>query len=180
MYTETPKLRVCILGQATPLAWMPHLVAAFQSIADVRTLGPVPNDFPRDAWPGEWPPCDHVDVDLFVARLFSEINEIDMTVTGGALRTPFGSFAAPGLIEGERATLCIRRRAIREAGRGDKGLPARVIKQRFLGDLVLVELVVEGFDQPLTMLTREDLAPPRDRDLALTIDPSGVLVFPAS
>ena len=32
---------------------------------------------------------------------------------------------------------------------GDKGLPARVIKQRFLGDLVLVELVVEGFDQPL-------------------------------
>lgn len=119
-------------------------------------------------------------VDLFVARLFSEINEIEMSVTGGALRTPFGSFAAPGLVEGERAIMCIRRRAIREADKGQKGLSGRVLKQRFLGDLVQVEIGVEGFERPLMMLTREDLAPPRDRDLTLTIDPSGVLVFPAS
>ena len=39
-------------------------------------------------------------------------------VAGGALRTPFGSFAAPGLVEGERAIMCIRRRAIREAAPG--------------------------------------------------------------
>ena len=118
-------------------------------------------------------------VDLFVARLFSEVNEIPMTVQGGALRTPFGSFAAPQLVEGERAILCIRRRAIREAGAGQTGLPGRVLKCRFLGDLMLVELGVEGFDNPLMMLTREDHAPPRDRDVSITIDPAGVLVFPA-
>ncbi|MEQ1650621.1 MAG: TOBE domain-containing protein, partial [Hyphomicrobiaceae bacterium] len=85
-----------------------------------------------------------------------------------------------GLVEGERAIMCIRRRAIREADKGQKGLSGRVLKQRFLGDLVQVEIGVEGFERPLMMLTREDLAPPRDRDLTLTIDPSGVLVFPAS
>src|SRR6478735_4727456 len=51
--------------------------------------------------------------DLFVARLFSEINEIPVRVQGGALRTPIGVFVVPELSEGEAATLCIRRRAIR-------------------------------------------------------------------
>ena len=51
--------------------------------------------------------------DLFVARLFSEINEIPLQVEGGALRTPIGVFAVPGLDEGDAAILCIRRRAIR-------------------------------------------------------------------
>ncbi len=61
--------------------------------------------------------------DLFVARLFSEINEIPMRVEGGALRTPIGVFAVPGLGEGDAAILCIRRRAIR-LGAGRPG-PAR-------------------------------------------------------
>ncbi len=43
---------------------MPHLVSAFQSIADVRTIGPVLRDIPHGAWPGEWPPRNHIDVDL--------------------------------------------------------------------------------------------------------------------
>jgi len=46
---------------------------------------------------------------LFVARLFSEINELPLRVEGGALRTPIG---VPGLGEGEAAIVCIRRRAI--------------------------------------------------------------------
>ena len=40
--------------------------------------------------------------DLFVARLFSEINEIPWVVTGGALRTPVGTFSVPDIAEGER------------------------------------------------------------------------------
>ena len=60
--------------------------------------------------------------DLFVARLFSEINEIPLNVEGGALRTPIGVFAVPGLDEGDAAILCIRRRAIR-LGPAGQGLP---------------------------------------------------------
>ena len=118
-------------------------------------------------------------VDLFVARLFSEINELPLPVEGGALRTPFGTFAAPGLIEGERAVLCIRRRALRIVRASQGARPGRVLKRRFLGDLMLLQIVVEGFDQPLTMLTREDTAPLGDGDVHFSLDPSGVLVFPA-
>ncbi len=115
--------------------------------------------------------------DLFVARLFSEINEIALTVTGGALATPIGTFAAPDLVEGERARLCIRRSAIRVVE--SAGLDARVLRRRFLGDRMWVELAIAGFDQPLSMSVAEDRAPQPGQDVAVAIDPAGVLVFPA-
>ncbi|MBN9260718.1 MAG: ABC transporter ATP-binding protein, partial [Hyphomicrobium sp.] len=52
-------------------------------------------------------------VDLFVARLFSEINEIPWSVAGGVLVTPLGTFPAPSMPDGAKAVLCIRQRAIR-------------------------------------------------------------------
>jgi len=116
--------------------------------------------------------------DLLVARLFSEINEIPMKVEGFALRTPFGPFSVPELSEGDHATLCIRRRSLRfvEAG---KGVPGRVIAARFLGDLATLEIATQGFERPLVMLVREDQAEPRGKDVHVTVDPAGVLVFPA-
>jgi iron(III) transport system ATP-binding protein len=116
--------------------------------------------------------------DLFVARLFSEINEIAMTVTGGVLKTPIGTFAIPDLVEGEAARLCIRRSAIRLTASGT-GLSGRVLRRRFLGDMMRLELAVEGFDQPLAMHVPEDQAPPLADDVTVVIDPAGVLVFPA-
>ncbi len=114
--------------------------------------------------------------DLFVARLFSEINEIAMTVTAGVLKTPIGTFSAADLIEGEPARLCIRRSAIRLAQPGH-GLLARVLKRRFLGDTMRVDLAIEGFDLPLSMSIPEDQAPPLGLDVTVVIDPAGVLVF---
>jgi iron(III) transport system ATP-binding protein len=116
--------------------------------------------------------------DLFVARLFSEINEIPMTVVGGSLRTPVGTFAALEMNEGDAAILCIRRRAIRFAEDG-KGLPGRVLTTRFLGDIAILEIGVQGFEQPLSMLVREDRARPRGAEVTISVDPAGVLVFPA-
>jgi iron(III) transport system ATP-binding protein len=116
--------------------------------------------------------------DLFVARLFSEINEIAMRVTGGALRTPIGTFAVPGLAEGEAAVLCIRRRAIRLVGTG-QGLPGRVLQVRFLGDLAALEIATQGFERPLTTLVRESEVPAQGADVTVAVDPGSVLVFPA-
>src|SRR5262245_17995293 len=70
--------------------------------------------------------------DLFVARLFSEINEVPLMVEGGALRTPVGTFVVPDLADGEQAVLCIRRRSIRVQPAG-QGLPGRVLHVKFLG-----------------------------------------------
>ncbi len=117
--------------------------------------------------------------DLFVARLFSEINEIPLVVTGGALRTPLGTFSAPEFNEGDAIILCIRRRAIRILEDGDTGLQGRVLSTRFLGDLVTLEIGVQGLEKPLSVLVREDQIRPRGTNLRIAADPGGVLVFPA-
>jgi iron(III) transport system ATP-binding protein len=116
--------------------------------------------------------------DLFVARLFSEINEIPFTVEGGALRTPVGTFVVPDLADGDAAILCIRRRAIRLAPSG-QGLPGRVLHAKFLGDLALLEIAAQGFERPLVTVVREGEAPARGSEVALVVDAESVLVFPA-
>jgi len=116
--------------------------------------------------------------DLFVARLFSEINEVPLVVLGGALRTPIGTFVVPGLADGDAAVLCIRRRAIR-VGPAGQGLPGRVLHVKFLGDQAVLEIATEGFERPLITLVREGEEPPRGAEVGVAVDPESVLVFPA-
>jgi iron(III) transport system ATP-binding protein len=116
--------------------------------------------------------------DLFVARLFSEINEIPVTVQGGALRTPIGTFVVPELSEGEEAVLCVRRRAIRVTPAG-QGLPGRVLRAKFLGDHAVLEIAAEGFERPLTTLVHNGDQPPQGAEVGLAVEPESVLVFPA-
>jgi iron(III) transport system ATP-binding protein len=116
--------------------------------------------------------------DLFVARLFSEINEIPVTVEGGALRTPIGTFVVPELSEGEEAVLCIRRRAIRVMPAG-QGLAGRVLRARFLGDHALLEIAADGFERPLTTLVHNGEQPAQGAEVGLAVEPESVLVFPA-
>jgi iron(III) transport system ATP-binding protein len=116
--------------------------------------------------------------DLFTARLFSEINEIPMSVEGGALRTPIGTFVVPELGDGDEAILCIRRRSIRLAPPG-QGLPGRVVRVKFLGDLAVLEIAAQGFERPLLTLVREGEEPAQGAEVGVVVDPESVLVFPA-
>ena len=115
--------------------------------------------------------------DLFVARLFSEINEIPFVVRGGALRTPIGTFVVPELADGDDATLCIRRRSIKVRPAGE-GIAARVLHVKFLGDLAVLEIAAQGFERPLLTLVREGEEPLRGAEVGLVVDPESVLVFP--
>ncbi|MGE0700812.1 MAG: ABC transporter ATP-binding protein [Hyphomicrobiaceae bacterium] len=116
--------------------------------------------------------------DLFVARLFSEINEVPWTVAGGALRTPVGTFYVPEIAEGERAVLCLRQRAIEITAPGT-GLAGRIVRSKPLGDAALVDLAVEGFEGQLRARVRESELPSRRTEVGVVIDPARVLVFPA-
>ena len=63
--------------------------------------------------------------DLFVARLFSEINEITASVDGTRVVCALGDFPAPGFEDGEIVKLCVRQRAVQLSGpRGRAGGPA--------------------------------------------------------
>lgn len=120
----------------------------------------------------------HNPAELFVARLFSEINEVPCRVAGGALRTPLGTFSVPGLSEGEPAILCLRQRGIKVLAPG-QGLPGRILQVKFLGDVGRVEIAVQGFDAPLKARVRENEGWTRGAEVSIEIDPTRVLVFPA-
>jgi len=120
----------------------------------------------------------HHPADLFVARLFSEVNEIVCPVVGGGLHTPIGTFSVPELGEGDSAILCIRHRAIRMVKPGE-GMPGRVLHKRFDGDLAVIDLGVQGFEKPLRTVVREWEEPARGDEVTVAIDPQSVLVFPA-
>jgi len=115
---------------------------------------------------------------LFVARLFSEINEITYRVAGGQIACPVGPLPAPGLSEGQSATVCIRERGI-TLSPANGGLAGRVLDVKFLGDVARVEVGVEGFDKPLKVRVRELEGWTRGAEVGVEIDPARVLVFPA-
>lgn len=116
---------------------------------------------------------------LFVARFFSDLNEVRGTVRSGYAQTPIGRFAAPGLAEGVSAVVAIRPQALRLAT-GGEGVPCRLRERRFLGHVDAIEIAVEGLDAPLAGRVLRDAIPPVNDDLRVTFDPAEVLVFAAA
>jgi iron(III) transport system ATP-binding protein len=114
-------------------------------------------------------------VDLMAARFFCDLNEMPCTVTAEVAETPLGRMPAVGVADGP-AALCVRPQGVRltEAGRG---LPARILAQRFLGEMHLLELNVQGLDRPLRARVREKPPQGRRRDVGVAIDLDEVLVF---
>jgi len=120
--------------------------------------------------------------DLFVARLFSEINEISTRVTGGRVETPAGTFPAPGLAEGAGAVVCLRERGLtvtRSVNGAKAGLAGRVLSSKFLGDMTRLDVAVEGFEQPLKVRLPLKDALAKGTDVSVAIEPGSVLVFAA-
>src|SRR5690606_24511387 len=86
--------------------------------------------------------------DLFAAGFFSEINVFEGRASGGRVETPLGSFAAPRLADGARATVAIRLSGF-DLSQTHGQTPARVLSRRFLGVVELMELAVPGMEQPV-------------------------------
>ena len=118
----------------------------------------------------------HEPADLFVARLFSEINEVPAVVTSGVIETPFGKFDAKGHDDNRAVVLGIRRRAVRTV-KSSEGVPGRVLGTRFQGDLAQLTIAISGLEKPLTSLVREARAPSPGDDVSILVDPEGTLIF---
>ncbi len=120
----------------------------------------------------------HQPADLFVARLFSEINELVYPVTDGHIASPIGKVPAPGLHEGQSAVMCIRERSITLSAPNGH-LAGRVLDVKFLGDVARVEVGVEGFDKPLKARVPALEGWARGAEVHVEIDLDRILVFPA-
>ncbi|MGI8724008.1 MAG: ABC transporter ATP-binding protein [Methyloceanibacter sp.] len=115
---------------------------------------------------------------IFAARTFSDLNELPARVIGGSAATVLGMFPANGIAEGGAAIVCVRQRGVRFLPAGE-GVPARVLDSRFLGDIALVELAVQGLDALILARVRESDVPQLGSEIGVKVDQGAVLVFPA-
>ncbi len=113
---------------------------------------------------------------LFVARFFSDFNEFGSVVHNRHVETPFGRIAAPELSDGQPAVVCIRPQAVvlRAAG---FCLPGRVLSRRFLGEVDVLQVAVQGFDRPLTIRAPDHKPFGVGADVGVDIKREEVLVF---
>jgi iron(III) transport system ATP-binding protein len=118
-------------------------------------------------------------VDLFAARFFCDFNELEATIEAGRVTTPLGVFPAPNLAEGTPAVLCIRPQAIRLQPAGSC-LPGRILSRRFLGEVDLIHVAVQGLERPLQARLRSAGPIEPGQDVGVDVDPQEVLVFAAS
>jgi iron(III) transport system ATP-binding protein len=116
--------------------------------------------------------------DIFAARTFSDLNELPARVQGGRVETPLGTFSATGFEDGTGVIVCVRQGGIRLLEQG-QGTPGRVLESRFLGDVGLLELAVDGVDGPILVRVREADMPACGTDLGVGVDESAVLIFAA-
>lgn len=113
---------------------------------------------------------------IFAARTFSDLNELDTQVQGGQAETPLGVFPAPGFNDGTAVTVCVRQSGMRLLEPG-QGVPGRAVDTRFLGDVGLVEIALEGLETPVLARVREADMPVRGAELGIGVDESAVLIF---
>ncbi|MEC9344203.1 MAG: ABC transporter ATP-binding protein [Pseudomonadota bacterium] len=117
--------------------------------------------------------------DLFSAGFFTELNQFRTRVSGGFADTPLGRFDAAGLAEGAAATVCVRLPDIRvEPFTADgTGQAGRIASRRFVGVVELLELAVEGCDEPVRARVRAGTLPSGISDVRVQVGAGAQMVF---
>ncbi|MEP4767022.1 MAG: ABC transporter ATP-binding protein [Roseibium sp.] len=116
-------------------------------------------------------------VDLFAARFFSELNQLEGIVSSDGVETPVGIVPASGVQAGEKVDVCIRPQGVVLNKAGLCGVKGRIRSKRFVGEVELLSIVIEGLNSPLQARVRAGSPWEKGMDVAVTTDPKDVLVF---
>ena len=125
-------------------------------------------------------------VDLFAARFFSELNVFNARVANGIAMTPLGPVTATGFSNGDQVACCIRLQDIElKSWKSGKGLQSgqargRIYRRRYIGIAELVEVFVEGHDEPVRIRLRSGMLDAEAGDVALTFARQAMMVYPRS
>lgn len=117
-------------------------------------------------------------VDLFAARFFSELNQFEGIVTSAGVETPLGVMPAGGQPSGTVVDVCVRPQGLLLDKAGLCGVPGRIRSKRFVGEVDLLTVSVDGVRNSLEVRVRAGSAWEKGMDVAITTDPKDVLVFP--
>lgn len=117
--------------------------------------------------------------DIFVARFFSELNEFEGTVGANGIGTPLGLIPADGFKSGDKVTVCVRLNGILISEPGAGTVLGRIASRRFVGEVDLLTIAVEGCERPVQARVRAGRGFKAGMDVGLSTDPKDVLVFSA-
>lgn len=120
-------------------------------------------------------------IDLESAELFSEINKLKASVEGGSVKTPLGSFKAPGFAQGAPVWVAMRHSDFttesHAAGADCYSLPVTIRGIRFLGRDYMVEFEIGDGAYLLKARLGGPLAASPGDHLKLEIPTDKVLIF---
>jgi iron(III) transport system ATP-binding protein len=114
---------------------------------------------------------------LFAAGFFSELNQFVSAAHGGSAMTPLGLVDAP-FADGTPVDVALRLADV-EVTRADVpgAVAGRVIARRFLGDVEILEVAMQGADAPVRARLRCGSVPAGTRDVGIKTSPGSALVF---
>jgi iron(III) transport system ATP-binding protein len=116
--------------------------------------------------------------DLFAARFFSELNQLEGRANSGGVETALGLLPADGLETGAAVDVCVRPQGVILGRPGLYGVPGRIRAKRFVGEVELLTIVVDGMTNLLQARVRAGTPWEQGMDVSVTTDPKDVLVFP--
>ncbi|MBN8999237.1 MAG: ABC transporter ATP-binding protein, partial [Rhizobiales bacterium] len=116
----------------------------------------------------------HRPVDLYAARFFSELNECEAVVEDGRVATPLGPLPAEGKAEGARVVVAVRPQGVHLS---PFGIPGRVVGHRFLGEVDLVDVAVDGMETPVRLRLRGETDIRVGASVGIAVDPREALLF---
>jgi iron(III) transport system ATP-binding protein len=118
--------------------------------------------------------------DIGAARFLCDFNEYVGAVRNGAVATPLGEARAPGLAEGTRVAVLLRPQGFLPAVGEEDGSAAAVREARYLGDIMELDVVFEGFEAPTLVRLPTFSCRIADGSVRLAYDMAHSLVFPAA
>ncbi len=114
---------------------------------------------------------------LFVARFFSELNELPATFSAGMADTPLGRFADAAGRQDGTGTVAVRLQDVQLATENAEGRAGRVVRRQFLGEVDLLEIAVDGLDWPLRARCSAIGRYAVGSDVTVSLDAADVMIF---
>jgi len=118
--------------------------------------------------------------DIFAARFFSEVNEMPGMGIEGGVDCAIGRITVDGIQPGQRVDICVRPQGI-ILGKPGEGKAGRVVSRRFVGEVDLLSVAIEGLERPIHVRMRcNGSAMAVGTDVGVVTNPRDVLVFNAA
>lgn len=120
---------------------------------------------------------------LFAARFFSELNLFHTVANEGIAPTPLGGIDVASHADGETLAICVRLSDVAVvpfsgSAKTFSGVPGRIASRRFLGTAELLEIYVEGFEDPIRARIRAGALPSGATNVLASVAKDSAMVFP--